>query len=401
MTAAQLLSFRLPDLGEGVMETEIVRWLVAVGDSLTEDQPMVEVMTDKATVEIPAPAAGTVEQICAAEGEVVPVGSVIITIATAHSIAGIGSARAATRTDTNGAAADTAQSSAASTVPADRSQARVQATPLVRKVAAELGVDLSSISGTGPAGRITEADVRASVAGDPAASDGAGAPTRGDSGTTAPARIIALRGARGQIASHLERAAQVPTVTVVEEADLTRLETLRSSSGIGFVPYVVQAVVAGMRAVPEMNATLDDERREVTIHDQIDLGIAVQTDRGLVVPVLRDCASLSLEEIDQQVTSLAERARHDSLSPGDFRGGTFTLTSAGKLGGLFTTPLLNVPQVGILGLHRAEQRAVVRDGAVAVATMANLSITFDHRALDGVYASRFVLAVIESMQIGN
>jgi pyruvate/2-oxoglutarate dehydrogenase complex dihydrolipoamide acyltransferase (E2) component len=393
MTTTQLLRFRLPDLGEGVAETEIVRWLVSEGDELAEDQPMVEVMTDKATVEIPAPAAGTVTQLCAGEGAVVQVGSVIIEIATseAAAAAGVGSARAVTREQ---ATANSSPSNATSAVPSSSKAAggRVQATPLVRRVAAELGVDLATITGTGPGGRITESDVRGAAGATPAPAQ--------DSGTDAPAgtRIVELRGMRRQIAAHLERAAAVPTVTVVEEAELTALDAARADTGLGHLAYLVPAVVAGLREVPQLNAILDGGRGELVVHEQIHMGIAVQTERGLVVPVLRDCAQLTPAQVEEQVAALAEKARTDSLTPDELRGGTFTVTSAGKLGGLFTTPLLNVPEVGILGLHRAEQRAVVRGGEVSVRTMANLSVTFDHRALDGLDASRFLLAVIAALE---
>lgn len=383
------VEFRLPDLGEGVAETEIVRWLVAEGDEVAEDQAMVEVMTDKATVEIPAPAAGRIGTIHAAAGTVVPVGSVIVEIVGATGVRGITPVNAPSRP---AAAAAPAPAPAAPEPPrASTGQpgGRVQATPLVRKLASELGVDLAVIAGTGSNGRITEADVRA-------AGDGAGA-------AAAPhregvARTIPIAGVRRAIATQMSAAQLVPTVTVVEECDLTAVDAARREEGLGFLAYLVEAVVSGFEAVPTMNAHLDAASQQVVVYDRVDVGIAVQTDAGLVVPVLRGAGQLDRASIERQVALLAEGARAGTLTPADLRGSTFTITSAGKLGGLFTTPLLNIPEVGILGLHRVEDRAVVRDGEVVVRRMANLSVTFDHRANDGVAASTFLLAVIDSLQ---
>jgi pyruvate/2-oxoglutarate dehydrogenase complex dihydrolipoamide acyltransferase (E2) component len=373
------LRFRLPDLGEGVAETEIVRWLVADGAAVVADEPMVEVMTDKATVEIPAPATGTVASVLVPEGQVVPVGTVIVEIDT-DDVSVVADNKPVNVSHVQQAAPAAAPSAGAAPRAAG---GKVQATPLVRKLAAQLGVELDGLTGSGPNGRITEADVRDAA---------------GDSSGASPGNVIPIRGMRRQIAEHLTKSSQAPTVTVVEEAELTAVESARASSNHSLLAYLVQATVAGLKEVPELNATIDMQRGEIARHDRIDLGIAVQTDDGLVVPVLRDCANLDLAAIDKGIAELADAAKAGSLEPAQLRGGTFTITSAGKLGGVFTTPLLNAPEVGILGLHRAEDRAVVRDGAVVVRRMANLSVTFDHRALDGLAASRFLLATIDRLQ---
>jgi len=424
-----MLEFRLPDLGEGVAETEIVRWLVHPGERVTEDQPMVEVMTDKATVEIPAPAAGRIESLHAADGDVVAVGSVIVAIETDEPVVGVGSARENTRAvlqagaDTGAPAAAAAASGAASHSGSAAGMAargpRVQATPLVRRLATELGVELTTLHGSGPNGRITDEDVRAaagnsagaesSSASGAAASGGAQAAdvkTRTPAGGLASvpaharegARVVPLRGMRRQIGEHLSRAAAIPTVTIVEDADLSAVERARAAAGLSPLPYLARAVVEGLREVPELNSLLDEAAGELLVLERIDLGIAVQTDAGLLVPVLRDCAERSLESLDAGIRELADAARAGTITADQLRGGSFTITSAGKLGGLFTTPLLNVPEVGILGLHRAEDRAVVRAGEITVRRMANLSVTFDHRALDGLSASRFLLRVIEGLE---
>jgi pyruvate dehydrogenase E2 component (dihydrolipoamide acetyltransferase) len=353
--------FKLPDLGEGLTEGEVARWLVAVGDEIAEDAPLVEIQTDKTTVEIPSPAAGTVLQILVGEGEVAPVGSVLVVI---------GSDSASASTGTPPPALTQGRLSPDVAPPAVAG--RVLATPRVRRIAHELGVDLDAVAGTGPAGRITEDDVR-----------GAATPREG--------RREKVRGVRRQIVEHLTRAHQeVPAVTYVEECDFgaVALELL--------LPTVLHATALSLREFPELNARLEGD--EIVYLDRYDLGIAVQTDQGLVVPVVRACDVRSVEELRGDVDQLAAKARDGSLAPAELRGSTFTVTSAGKLSGLFVTPLINHPEVGILGVHRIAPRPVVRDGEVVVRPMGNVSVTFDHRVVDGARAAAFTLAVIQRLQ---
>jgi pyruvate/2-oxoglutarate dehydrogenase complex dihydrolipoamide acyltransferase (E2) component len=339
--------FKLPDLGEGVREGEIARWLVREGEEIEEDEPLVEIQTDKTTVEIPSPAAGKVVRILVGEGELVPVGTPLVLIG------------------------------ADGEAPPAEEPRRVQATPLVRKVAEELGVDLVSVSGTGPGGRITEQDVRE-----------AAGPREGE-------RRIPVRGVRRLIGEHLTRAhREVPAVTVVEECDFTALSEKRGERS--YLPYVVQAVVKGLKEFPELNASLDGN--EIVLWERYDIGIAVQTDEGLVVPVLKAADEKTLEELDAESARLAEAARGGSLAPQDLQGSTFTVTSAGKLGGLFATPLVNHPEVAILGLHRIAMRPVVVDREIVPREVGWLSCTFDHRVVDGARASEFLLSVIRSLE---
>jgi pyruvate dehydrogenase E2 component (dihydrolipoamide acetyltransferase) len=338
--------FKLPDLGEGVREGEIARWLVEVGQEIAEDDPLVEIQTDKTTVEIPSPAAGKVAQILVDEGELVPVGTPLILIGS--------------------------DGEAPARVPE-----KVQATPLVRRIAEEVGVDLSAVKGTGPGGRITEDDVR-----------GAAGPVEGE-------RREPLRGVRRQIAEHLTRShREVPSVTVVEECDFTALSQSRGERS--YLPYVLQAVVVGLKAFPELNATLAGS--EIVYWERYDIGLAVQTDQGLVVPVLRRADKKSLDELATEAARLAEGARAGNLPAEELRGSTFTVTSAGRLGGLFATPLVNHPEVGILGLHRIGPRPAVVEGEVVAREIGWLSCTFDHRVVDGARASEFLLAVIERLE---
>jgi pyruvate/2-oxoglutarate dehydrogenase complex dihydrolipoamide acyltransferase (E2) component len=338
--------FKLPDLGEGVREGEIARWLVEVGQEISEDDPLVEIQTDKTTVEIPSPAAGRVGQILVGEGEVVPVGTPLVVI-------GDGAVERA-------------------------EPQKVQATPVVRKLAGELGVELASVAGTGPGGRVTEDDVRSAVP-----------PQEGE-------RREPLRGVRRQIAEHLARAhREVPAVTVVEECDFTELTSQRGERS--YLAYLIQAAVAGLKDFPELNATLAGS--EIVYWERYDIGIAVQTDQGLLVPVLREAGEKSLEELDSEAERLAAGARDGKLEPQELRGSTFTVTSAGRLGGLFATPLVNHPEVGILGLHRIAPRPVVRDGEMVIRELGWLSCTFDHRVVDGARASEFLLAVIGRLEL--
>jgi pyruvate dehydrogenase E2 component (dihydrolipoamide acetyltransferase) len=372
--------FKLPDLGEGLTEGEIARWLVAEGDEVGEDQPLVEIQTDKTTVEIPSPAAGTVSRILVAEGDTVPVGTVLVVIG------GDGDVPA----DVEQPRAEPApqrEPAARSPASAPPSGGRVRATPLVRRLAQELGVDPEAVEATGPQGRITEEDVRRAAAG--ASAEGvASEPAAGE-------RREALRGVRRRIAEHLTTShREVPAVTVVEECDFTALDGVRGERS--YLPYVLQASVAGLRTVPELNARLEGD--EIVYLARFDLGVAVQTDQGLIVPVLRRADERSLDELEAESARLAEAARGGTLRPEELRGSTFTVSSGGRLGGLFATPLVNHPEVGILGVHRIGERPVARDREIVVRKVGWLSCTFDHRVVDGTRASTFLLEVIARLE---
>jgi pyruvate dehydrogenase E2 component (dihydrolipoyllysine-residue acetyltransferase) len=342
---------KLPDLGEGLTEGEISRWLVSEGQDVAEDDPLVEIQTDKTTVEIPSPAAGKVTSILVEEGKVVPVGTVLVVI---------GGDGARERTVAPAGA------------PTASSPTKGRATPLVRKIAQELGVDLDSLTGTGPQGRITEDDVRK-----------AASPREG--------RREPLRGVRRVIARHMARShREVPAVTWVEECDFSGVDLKL------LVPTVLKACAQALQEFPELNARLEGD--ELVYLDRYDLGVAVQTENGLVVPVVRGCDARSLEEVRAEVERLADGARAGTLEPDELRGSTFTVTSAGKLAGLFQTPLVNHPEVAILSVGRIAERAVVRDGAIVAAAIGYLSVTFDHRVVDGARAAEFGLAVIRLLE---
>jgi len=342
-------SFRLPDLGEGLTEGEVARWHVAEGQEIAEDDPLVDIQTDKATVEIPSPYAGTVLKVLVVEGDVVPVGTELVVI---------------------GAPGETAPEL---TRVQEATTARVQATPVVRRVAQDLGVDLTTVAGSGPGGRITEDDVRGVASG----------PSEG--------RREPLRGIRRVIAEHMARAhREVPPVTWVEECDF---------EGVGLdrlLPTVVKACAEALAEYPELNARLDGDG--IVYLERYDIGVAVQTDDGLVVPVVRGAETKSVDELAVEISDLAERARSGSLAADELRGSTFTVSSAGKLAGLFQTPIVNHPEVAILSIGRVAPRAVVRDDEIVVRETGTLALTFDHRVVDGARAAAFGLAVIARIE---
>jgi pyruvate/2-oxoglutarate dehydrogenase complex dihydrolipoamide acyltransferase (E2) component len=348
--------FKLPDLGEGLTEGEIARWLVTEGQEVAEDDPLVEIQTDKTTVEIPSPAAGTVTRILVDEGKVVPVGTVLVVI---------------------GGEPDGGQPRSEAEAPAPAAKGR--ATPLVRKIAQELGVDLAQIAATKPGGRVTEDDVRA------------GAQGVGNSELqAAEGRRARLRGIRRVIAEHMTRAREIPSVTWVEECDFTGVDLKL------LIPTLLKACAESLQQFPEVNARLEGD--EIVYLDRYDIGVAIDTEQGLVVPVVRECDKRSVDELDADVRRLADAARAGALAPEELRGSTFTVTSAGKFAGLFQTPIINHPEVAILSVGRIAPRPVARDGEILVRDVGTVGVTFDHRVLDGKRAAEFGLDVIGRLE---
>jgi pyruvate dehydrogenase E2 component (dihydrolipoamide acetyltransferase) len=337
---------KLPDLGEGLTDGEIGAWLVSEGDVVEEDQPLLEVQTDKTTVEIPSPAAGRIGPLLVGAGQTVPVGTLLVVIEDGS-------------TPVEAAAPE-----------------RVRALPAVRRLAEELGVALQGLSASGANGEITEADVRSAAA---PAGEGRREP---------------LRGVRRQIAQHLTRAQAIPAVTWVDECRVDALEEARAGGSL--VPFLLRATVRALADFPELNARLEGE--EIVLLDRYDLGLAVQADRGLVVPVVRGCDRLGREELAAEVERLVAGARADTLAPEELRGSTFTVTSAGRLAGIVATPLVNEPEVAILGLHRITDRPALDGDRLVTRKVANVSVTFDHRVVDGARAAQFGLRVIELLE---
>jgi len=359
-------SFKLPDLGEGLTEGEVARWLVSEGQAVAEDDPLVEIQTDKATVEIPSPYIGTVLRILVHEGAIAPVGAVLVVIGEPGE-----AVEEPVPVHPSGKLSQGVRAASVS------ESVRVQATPLVRKIAEELGVDLAVVAATGAGGRITEDDVRAAA---------------GGTGTM-EGRREPLRGVRRLIAEHMTRAHdEVAAVTWVEECDFERVELER------LLATVVQAAAESLTEFPELNARLEGEA--IVYLDRYDIGVAVQTDQGLVVPVVKGADSSTIEELDGEIRRLAEGARAGALTPEEVRGSTFTVTSAGKLAGLFQTPIVNHPEVAILSIGRIAERPVVREDEVVVGRTGTIAVSFDHRVVDGARAAEFGLSVIARLESG-
>jgi len=425
-------NFHLPDIGEGVIEGEIVSWKVGVGDTVSLDQPMVEVQTDKATVEIPSPRAGTISEIRFQEGEICPVGDILVIIDTGEGAAESAPAAAAESSAGNGATQVTPPTAPAAppvaarpeVIDASADRDRVLATPSTRRLARKLGVDLGMVPATGKNGRVTSDDVRsfadggvpempATTTARPAAVPAvtsAPAATNTALARTEPAPIavpsmgdeerIPFRGVRRKIADNMVRSAFTAThFTYVEEVDMTEMVEVRkrikakaAERGIKltYLPFLVKAVVAGLKKWPALNASLDEATQEIVRKFYYHIGIAAQGPNGLVVTTVRDCDRLSIFGIAREIQRLADAVQDGSITRDDMTGSTFTISSLGVLGGVMATPIINFPEVGILGVHKMSQRPAVVDGEIVPRWLMNLSISLDHRLVDGWDGAMFI-----------
>ncbi len=370
------MEFQLPDVGEGTTEGEIVRWLVEVGQRVELDQPLVEVETDKAVVELPAPAAGTIVSLHGDPGETVAVGSTLVVIA-----------------------AD-GEATAEELPKANRSpSAAPMAAPYTRRLAAESGIDLGQVRGTGPNGRIVPDDIRRELDARIAvraqrAEEQANAPT--DRG---------LSPARRRVAEQMSRAwREIPHVTVVEKYELSELVQLKhqlkpDADGAGvrvtYVAFLIKVLALTLPEYPEFNARWQGDR--LVRYPDIHIGFATDTEAGLAAPVIRRAGEKSVLEVAREVARLADGIRQGSLRPEEIGGSTITVTTGGRLGGLFATPIIHAPEVAIVGMYRIQAEPVIRNGAVQAGQVGYLSLTFDHRVADGVQAARFLNALGESL----
>ena len=397
-----MYEFRLPDIGEGIAEGEVVRWLVKEGDVLQEDQPMVEIMTDKATVEIPSPRAGRVAKRMFGEGQICPVGKVLIVIEVADVAAEASTAPAAA----HAAPAAAAAAHAPRNNGVNARDAGVLATPATRKLARDTDVDIRAVVGTGPGGRVTSDDVRAH-AGSPPSTTSARAGAADDSGDTR----IPFRGVRRKIAEHLVFSKHTAAhFTYVEEIDCTDLVALRARANtalaarggsvtkLSFLPFIVKATAAALVKFPQLNATLDDAAGEIIQRGRRHIGLATATDAGLIVPVVRDADRLSVVELAAEIERLAGLTRAGKAAREDLSGSTFTITSLGALGGLLATPIINHPEVAILGVHKIARRPAVRGDSIVIRELMNLSISVDHRVVDGYDAAQFIAEIKATLE---
>jgi 2-oxoisovalerate dehydrogenase E2 component (dihydrolipoyl transacylase) len=401
---------KLPDVGEGIAEAEIVEWHVNVGDTIAEDQVMVEVMTDKATVELPSPVAGIVTSVGAAVGEILQVGSPLIRIDTGNGVAGETPATAATAAEAASPppepaaampapVAPAAEVSAPATAPTPEPRAErtlvPTAAPAVRLRAATLGIDLADIAGTGPDGRVVHADLDAQLSHARTTPTMAAAPTTDDIVDAVP--VIGLR---RNIAQRMQLAKErIPHFTYVEEIDVTDVERLRASLNqqkgedspkLTILPFLMRAVVVAITDFPQVNARYDDENGVVNRHRSVHLGIAAQTPKGLMVPVVMNAQTRDLWDNAAEVARLATAARTNKVTLEELTGSTITISSLGSLGGIVSTPIINYPEVAIIGVNKIANRPVYVDGVVVARQIMNLSSSFDHRVVDGADAAAFI-----------
>lgn len=432
--STQRFEFRLPDPGEGLTEAEIVEWYSAEGDEVREDDPLVDVETDKAVVEIPTPSSGTLVEIVAEPGDIVEVGEVIAAFETANPPRQQEFGEATTEPEAASTAAEGAESTAAAedgqaaeksaTATVDDSAAteaaddgRVFAAPSTRRYAREQSVDLSAVDGTGPGGRVLREDVDRhleSAPAEPAESTALATPettdiepVETDIKTEDGAVREPLRGLRRTIAENMQRSArEIPHVTSGYEADAGELVSLKErldakhDANVTYTAILVKAVVPALQAFPLVNASIDMEAGEIIKHQAYNVGVATHTEEGLIVPVIKNVDSKSLLEVAEALETKVEAARNREISPADLQGGTFTITNTGSHGGhgTFGTPIIRHPEAAILGVGRIEEKPVAVDGSLEVRDRIGFSFSYDHRLVDGVTAGQFVETMIEGIE---
>ena len=400
-----IFAFKMPDIGEGVVEGEVVEWMVAVGDSVKEDDPILSVMTDKATVEIPSPVDGTVKSLVGEAGEILPVGVVCIEF----EVDGDGNASAdatpapakekkeakpepVAETKAKPEPAKTPAPVAAAPAVAKAAGTKALASPAVRQRAREANITLDHVAGSGPGGRISHGDLDAHIAGGSNATRSApiGSSAKVELNGTEEHKVIGLR--RKIADSMMSSYSTIAHFSYFEEVDITALEELRQhlnatrpegAPKLTYLPFIMLACVKALAKSPECNALYDDDAGVVTRHQAVNLGIATQTDRGLYVPVVKHAEAMDIWQAAAEMVRVTSATRDGKAGIDELSGSTFTITSLGRLGGLGATPIINKPEVGILGVHNAKERAVVRNGNVVIRRMMNLSSSWDHRVVDG------------------
>ena len=401
------MEFRLPELGEGVNEGELIKWRVKEGDNVKDDQPLCEIMTDKATIEIPSPFSGVIKQLVAKEGEIVKVHQLMVV---AESVGGAKAAPAATAhaapaapavaTKAAPAAAPT-QASSSAAVSAD-----VLASPATRRAAREKGIDLSQVSASGPHGRVLMEDLDRALSG--------GSAPRAAARTFAAGEVerTPIRGMRKKISEKMrESKDKAAHFTYVEEADATELVRLRTQAKaiaekkgikLTYLPFILKAMVAALKQHPRINSTIDEATNEIVTHHTYNISLSVQTEDGLTVPVVKHVEQKTIFELAKEIADIVDRARKKKLTMDDFKGSTITLTNAGSIGGLFATPIINYPEVAILGFNKIARKPVVINvngkEKLAIRDWTYFSISMDHRILDGAEAAEFMKTFISYIE---
>lgn len=408
--------FKFPDIGEGLTEGEIVRWLVKEGDEVKEGQPLVEVETDKALAEIPCPKTGVILKILAKEKEIVKVGQVIVIIGEQ----GESFAAPPEKPKSVGVVGELEEAPEEIPVAVTKTEPskpalvseHVLATPAVRGLAKELGVDINQVRGSGPEGRVLEKDVRQFA-------ESQRKPSEPEKKITKVKKYdlygyvdrIPLRGVRRSIAKAMVKSKYTaPHVTTIDEADVTELWKIREKEKkvaekkgikLTILPFIIKAAIAGLMEHPYLNATLDDENEEIILKKYFNIGVATDTPEGLMVPVVKNAKDKSILQIAHELTQLVEKARNRTIDLADLKGGTFTITNFGALGGIYGTPIINHPEVAILGVGKIKEMPVARNGRMVVRKILPLSLSFDHRVVDGAEGARFLNTVIARLEDPN
>ena len=424
---------KLPELGEGVTEGELVKWTVNIGDSVKADQTVAEIMTDKATVEVPSPVAGVVKELKFKKGEIIKVESVILTLAGAGSAAASapaanGHANGSTHSAPKAAPAPVA--TAAATMSASTTtggiyppvaESRVLATPATRRLAREMGVDINTLTGSGLAGRVTREDVLTTKGGAASVSStGSGATAAGTPSMNFPKPAynstnahaeerVDLIGIRKKIAQNMQMSkAIIPHFTLMDEADVTQLVAMRESlkdfaekngTKITYLPIVMKALIATIKEFPQFNASIDDAASQIVYKKYFNIGFAADTPNGLVVPVIKNADEKTILEISKEILDLSKRARDGKLKPDEMKGSTITITNIGSVGGTYATPIINHPEVAILGMYKIQDKPVLKaDGSIGFIKAMNYTVTADHRLIDGAVAANFLKSFFNKIQ---
>lgn len=425
---------KLPELGEGVTEGELVKWTVNIGDAVKADQTVAEIMTDKATVEVPTPVAGVVKEFKFKKGDVIKVESVILTLSGAS---GATPSAPAPQAHANGAHAPAAQAprpaapqaapqmsagaaSASAGIYPPVAESRVLATPATRRLAREMGVDINGLPGSGLAGRVTREDVLSSKGGKATATTGAGATSAGapsmnfpkpeyKSTNAALEERVDLLGIRKKIAQNMQMSkAVIPHFTLMDDVDVTQLVALRESlkdyaekngTKITYLPFAMKALIATIREFPQFNASIDDANSQIVYKKYFNIGFAADTPNGLMVPVIKNADQKSVLEIAKEIIDLSKRARDGKLKPDEMKGATITITNIGSVGGTYATPIINHPEVAILGMYKMTDKPILKpDGSIGFIKSMNYTITADHRLIDGAVAANFLKSFFQKIQ---
>lgn len=416
-----MMEFKLPDVGEGMHEGEIIQWLIKEGDAVKQDQPIVEVQTDKVNAELTAPAAGVVKKIFFSVGDIVEVGTTIFTIQEENDVP-VPDTNISEEENQVGQSGDVKVNAEHITTKQHHQAVRALATPFVRQMAREMKIDIEKVKGSGPAGRITESDLKQFKENDSITREDAKQQDDKTGQEMAPMKDavlanglenereerIPLKGIRKKIAEHMVKSVStIPHVTHVDELEMDRLKEFKSQLKeysddkdikLTFLPFFVKAIVIALKEFKTLNASIDERTNEIILKNYYHIGIATNTKEGLIVPVIKHADQKTIFQLADEIRQLATQAREGKLSINQITGSTFTISNVGPIGGMHATPIINYPEAAILALHKMEHRMVVRDLEGVIRLMMNMSLSFDHRLIDGVTAVHFTNKIKELLE---